>query len=54
MLNAGLFTGRGIDITLLYIRSKSNTRAPLVVTISLNSDSPFSNAKMTVSDPEFY
>jgi hypothetical protein len=39
-LNSGLFTGWAIDITLLYIRSNSNTRGPLTATITLKSESP--------------
>jgi hypothetical protein len=54
LLNAGLFTGRGVDITLLYIRSNSNTRGPLAVTMSLKSESPCSIAKTKISDPELY
>ena len=39
-LNSGLLTGRAVDITLLCIRSNSNTRGPLIVTITLKSESP--------------
>jgi len=34
------FTGRAVDIILLYIRSNSNTRVPLAVTKTLKLESP--------------
>jgi hypothetical protein len=46
LLNAGLFTGRGADITLLYVRSNSNTRGSLAETMALKSESPDFNCEV--------
>ena len=45
LLKSGLLTGRAVDITLLHIRSNSNTRGPFTVTITLNSERPDFNCQ---------
>ena len=39
LLNAGLFTGKEVNITVLHIRSNNNTCVSLAVTMALKSDS---------------